>query len=563
VQGEQIVSDEWNGGRHDASGHDSAAADELERQAREALAEVRERIGDLGGRVRRVVERANAHWEASAAVPAPTSTEIQITAGARARALARRWVDVDFLVDPELAAGLSVHTLESAGVWRVEVRERGEARLLEERSEPYRGTQPAQGQPTLPVWDYVFPLTPEIEAGERRERLPGTGSVRACRTCNGTGQRPCRSCEGRGFVTCPRCRGRARLTCPRCRGRGQIPDAAAERRARSGMPYLQVHAERLAAEASERVADFAERMRQEWGVPLPPSREWMPSVAASGETVPCPDCMDGTQPCDCGNGKRVCAVCEGSGHEECSACKGTGRVVRHREVVRRFDTRVGVRALPVEERMASWVPQDVLARGRGESIWEGVLEEAGQVATPQGVPEHIWRAALAFAGSAPLSTPPQAASEADQGERRVLTRRLALVRLPLTRMEYGFAGQHFVVVAFGREGAERFWAETFPHRWSRVGRFLQALARDLSDLGSAAEPLPPPGRVSVIEEYRARKNGADTSLTPHSPSLAREGGEEAPAAQPPTVEATFNEAPDGETPATDTSAGAPSQTAEE
>jgi hypothetical protein len=548
------VSDDWNDGRDDASRDDSLTADELERQAREALAQIRERVGDLGSRVRRVVERANAHWEASAAVPAPHSAHIAVNAGARARALARRWADIDFLVDPDLAAGMSIHTLEDAAIWRAEVRERGETRTLEERTEPYRGVQPARTQPTLPLWDYAFPLTPEIEAGERRERLPGTESLRACRSCNGTGHQPCRSCEGRGFDTCPRCRGRARLTCARCRGRGRFPDAAAERRARSGMPYVQVHAERLAAEASERVADLAERLRQEWGVPLPPSREWVPTVTASTETVPCPECMDGTRPCDCGNGKRVCAVCEGSGHQECSACKGTGRVVGYREVVRRFDTRLGARALAPEESDASgWVPRDVLARGRGERVWEGALEDAGRADTPPGVPPEIWKAALAFAGSAPLGAVAEAPAATSQGtsqsERRVLSRRLALVRVPLTRLEYAFAGRHYTVTAFGAEGAERFWAEAFPHRWSRVGRFLQALARDLGEPGptvdSALDPtLPDHGRISALEDYRARKNGssaeaiappAPTTETPTPPPADTSAA--TPRTEPPSTEA--------------------------
>lgn len=501
------MGDEWNGRRNDAPGGAGASPDDLERQAREALALIRERVGDLGSRVRRVMERAGEHWDASAPAQAAGPGLPSVDAE-RARRLIDRWVSIDFLVDPDLLAGFALHTLEPGAIWRVEVRERGETRTIEERGEPYRGAQAQPTQPTqpiLPPWDYTFPLTPEIESGERRERLAGTDMVRACLVCNGTGHRPCHDCDGHGFVTCPQCRGRSRLSCPRCRGRGRVADPVAERRARSGTGYIQVQAERFAVEAGERVADFAERLRQDYGVPLPPAKEWMPVAPASGATIPCPDCVDGTIPCACGNGKRVCATCEGSGHAECQDCKGTGRVVRHRELVRRFDTRLSLRTLPLDERVTSWVPQDVLARGAGDRVWSGGLDAAATLATPSHVPLDTWKAALAFAGAAVVG------EAAGESARRIVSRQLALVRLPLARIEYTFAGHQYVVIAFGRPGAERFWAESFPPRWSRVGRFLRALSRDLSELGPPATERPaiterPDGTpVSMLEEYRARR----------------------------------------------------------
>ena len=114
--------------------------------------------------------------------------------------------------------------------------------------------------------------------------------VRACLRCNGTGHQSCHHCEGKGFVQCPVCHGRDSVTCRRCRGRGRIADAQAERRARASKSYLQVHAERLASDAAVRLADLSERLRQEHGVPLPPSSDWLPTAPASGETTPCPDC---------------------------------------------------------------------------------------------------------------------------------------------------------------------------------------------------------------------------------------------------------------------------------
>ncbi|HEX9058492.1 MAG TPA: hypothetical protein VF818_13270 [Ktedonobacterales bacterium] len=510
------MGEKWNGGRHDPSESDAPGADELERQAREALAQIRSRFGELGGRVRRVVERAGAHWEAAAPV-APAATSLGRSAGDRARALARRWADIDFLVDPELSIGLAVHGLEDAAQWRIEVRERGETRTLEERTAPYRGAEPAEAQPVRPLWDYDFPLTPEIDAGERRERLPGTGSVRACDTCGGTGQRTCHACEGRGRDTCPRCRGHARLACARCHGRGVIP------RTRSSAPGIQAHAERLAAEAGERVVDLAEHLRQDWGVPLPPTHEWTPPAMMPRETVPCPGCEGrGTVPCDCGTGERVCAHCEGTGHEDCPICKGGGRLVHHREIVRRFDTRLATRTLPMDAHSASWVPADVMARGTGEPVWSGGADRALAVEPPAEVPADVWKEALAFAHIAvPAAQSAQAGSDVD---RRVISRRLLILRVPLTRLEYEFAERQYVVVAFGVEGAERFWAETFPHRWSRVSRFLRAITRDLGEVPPSGANGQGEAQISALDDYRARKSDQqppDDASRPASGDLPR------------------------------------------
>lgn len=519
------MGNEWNGGRHDPSEHDTPTADELERQAREAIAEFRARVGDLGDRVRRVVERAGAHWEATAPVPAPGSG-VALGDGERARALARRWADIDFLVDPDLAAGLAVHRLEDASLWRIEVRERGETRMLEERTAPYRGDMPPQEQPILPLWDYSFPLTPEIEAGERHERLPGTGSVLACDACSGTGRRTCRTCEGRGSDVCPRCRGRARLTCPRCRGRGRVS------RTRVGMPHLQASAEQSAAGASERVLDFADRLRQDWHLPVPPAHDWLAPTSSTDDTIPCPDCENGTIACECDNGQRPCATCGGTGAQECPACKGSGRVVHHGEVIRRFDTRLGTHTLPLEDRMASWAPRDVLARGVGEPIWTGSVDDVSQATPPTQVPPAVWSQALTYVSSAFAKPSTRSTPSASESERRVIARQVSVVRLPLTRLEYEFAERHYVVVAFGTEGSERFWADSFPHRWSRVGRFLRAISRDLGEAEPPDTSSRPAGQISPLDAYRTRQSprvepAADAS---EGPAAERTG----PAADMPT-----------------------------
>ncbi len=483
-------------------------SDELERQARETVQAIRESVGELGARVRDAIERSSVIWDESQA-GLPSQPVVSEGLDSRARTLARRWASIDFLVDPELPDGMHVLGLEDDAVWKITVRERGETRVLSEGSESYRGQDVGQPGPVLPVWEYTFPTSPEIEAGERHERIAQSERVGACLRCNGTGHRPCAGCEGRGFVQCPVCHGRARIPCRRCRGRGRIADAAAERRARASKSYFQVRAERLAVDAGERLADFAERLRQDYGVPLPPSAQWAPQAPASGETIPCPDCVNGTVACDCGNGKRVCDVCHGTSVDTCSACGGSGRVLRFREVVRRFDTRLIGRTIPTGAAHASWVSDDMLRRATGEHIWEGSAD-ALALDAPLGVPEKVWASAheLAGIGSRPAIASPEHASSS-RGERRVIARRLRLDRVPLTRVTYTFVGQPFEFVAVGHAGAERFWAQLFPPRWGRVSRFFKALTRDLS-----GEPHPtsdqrllrrPNGMLSSLDEFRARR----------------------------------------------------------
>lgn len=497
------MGDDWNTNRDAFLGRPTSRdeiADELERQARETMRAIRESAGDLGAHVRQVMRRASELWD-EAAVEAPPETEdgdLKPEDVLRARTLATRWVRKDVLVDPELPESMHVVALRDAAAWRIELRERGETRRLEEGSEPYTGTQPPAPGPILPVWEYDFPATPDIESGERRERVAGTELLGACLVCNGTGHKSCTACDGKGFVRCPECRGNAKVPCKRCRGRGRIADSAAERKARASRGYFQVHAERLATDAAERLADFSERLRQDYGVPLPPSGQWAPLAPASGETIPCPDCTDGKVACGCGNGKRVCETCRGSGLAECAACSGSGRVIRFREVVRRFDTRTVDRV--VEPAGVAWFKPEMLKRAHGETAWEGNLAELGQNHRPAEVPADVWaraREMVAVAGTA-LEKP-----GADAGERRVLWRRVEVTRVPLTQVEYSYGGHPFTFVAAGANGSARFWADEFPPRWHRVGRFFKALLRDLN----SDRPSEPRGNgdVTDLEHYRTHR----------------------------------------------------------
>jgi hypothetical protein len=139
---------------------------------------------------------------------------------------------------------------------------------------------------------------------------------------------------------------------------------------------------------------------------------------------------------------------------------------------------------------------------------------------PSGVPASVWTQAQdllrEFSAVQQIQTASGAAPEAGsaspangESERRVISRRARLTRIPLTHVEYSFLGQPFAFLAVGRSGSERFWADTFPPRWSRVGRFFKALMRDLDMLGEPpTRPVQGPAEVAVLEEYRARRNGS-------------------------------------------------------
>ncbi|HET8906838.1 MAG TPA: hypothetical protein VFN11_07725 [Ktedonobacterales bacterium] len=525
------MGDDWTRWLRDAAPDREELTDELERQARETIRVFRDSMGDLGTRVRQVLGRANELWDATSGID-PDATGIRNLAPAnelRARALARRWVERDFLVDPELPDGMRTRALYETAVWKVELSERGETRALAEGSSPWTGTPPPPPSAILPVWDYIFPATPEIASGERRERLAGSELAGACLVCNGTGHRDCADCSGKGFIRCPDCQGKGRITCRRCRGRGRIADAAAERKARAAKGYFQVQAERLAVDAAEKLADFSERLRQDYGVPLPPSAQWAPTAPASGETIPCPDCLDGTIACSCKTGKRVCATCRGSGYSACTACDGSARVIRYREVVRRFDTRTIVRTvMPAKAEEAGWLTSAMIKRANEETAWEGALTDVVGEA-PLGVPAGVWAVARALVngGNGDRDNGQSIVAQADDLDRHVIGRRLRLTSVPVTHVEYTFDGRNFDFTSVGSGGAERFWADEFPARWTRMGRFFRAVVRDLNGERDDRKRLPG-GPPASLDAYRARSvrimpesteevAASDTLTTPITP----------------------------------------------
>ena len=187
--------------------------------------------------------------------------------------------------------------------------------------------------------------------------------------------------------------------------------------------------------------------------------------------------------------------------------------MRYRELVRRFDTRMTERTLPVTDpMMKEWFHDDMLRRAHGAVEWEGSLDAVGSAAPP-GIPDSVWQETVEFArgGERALTTSSPFQPVPQSGERHVLSRKVRLTRIPLVRVDYLFAGQPFAFVAVGSPGAERFWAQSFPPRWGRVSRFVKALARDLtrdaSHSSGSFQPKTFQG-LSSIEEFRARRDQA-------------------------------------------------------
>src|SRR5260370_17052187 len=92
--------------------------------------------------------------------------------------------------------------------------------------------------------------------------------------------------------------------------------------------------------------------------------------ATKGRTIPCPDCENGEVECTCGTGKRVCANCQGAKTETCVHCGGTGKVVRHYEIVRRFDLGVQSQLSP-----ANPIPEQYLTKSSGNLIYSAEVSE--------------------------------------------------------------------------------------------------------------------------------------------------------------------------------------------
>lgn len=464
--------------------------DDLDRQFQEAGRMFREGLNEFGGRLRQAFGRLNELWEES--VPFTPSRLTGSREEEYVRALAKKWTDQDFLVTPDLSENMAIRSWERADLWEVSVQTRWESRRFEVSTEPYTGQQPVNAGRILPVWDYDLAPIHDLRSQVVRERVPEGDELALCMSCNGTGRAPCSNCSGRGWQVCSDCKGRTRLRCPRCRGKGIIPDWA-QRKPSKG--FLQDQAEKLASSVADRASEVIDTVRDNVRqyVPLPEQGPY------TGERpkgmIPCPDCVEGEIDCTCGNGKRVCAVCQGSKNAPCPVCKGSGKVIRHREIVRRFEVR------PLTQTLGeSPIPMRVLRRAEGEVF--ATIEtraELERATPPAGVPEQVWTLAQEAARSGRQSIAP---------DERASLQVVELMRVPVVKVVYGYADEPFVFYAFGPEGKERFYAETFPPRWKRVERFVRALAQEV------VPPAPTGGQVSDLERYRQTREGSGRQRIP-------------------------------------------------
>ncbi len=463
--------------------------DELSRRLQEASRMVRDGLNQASGRMRQAFDRVNQLWEESA-VPAPS----RLTGShdeEYLRTLAKRWTAQDFLVTPDLSENMAVLSWDRTGVWEINVQTRWESRSFEINTEPYTTQKVVAGR-ILPVWDYELAPVTDLRSQVIRERVPEGDELALCLLCNGTGRSPCSHCSGRGWLVCSDCKGRTRVRCTRCKGKGMIPDWAAQKR-HSGKGFLQNQAEKLASSVADRAGEVVDAVRQY--VPLPD--QGGPSGERPKGMIPCPDCIDGEVDCSCGNGKRVCTVCQGTKSQACPACKGSGKVIRHRDIVRRFEVR------PYTQTFGETaIPARVLRRAEGQVVATLDTPEALEQSTPpENVPEQVWSAAQEAARLSRQNIAP---------DERATLQVVELMQIPVVRVAYIYGDEPYTFYAFGADGKEHFFAETFPTRWKRVERFVRSVAQEVMQPSQPARR----GQVSDFESYRQAREGSGRQRVP-------------------------------------------------
>ena len=458
------MGDEWQ------QGPDSGwpSQDDLDKRLDEIRRKVIEGTSEAQQRLKRVVDKASTYWQQTNTPlqpRQPTSAEEE-----RIRRLANRWSLGNWQLARELGTYMEPVSWTGDEVWQISTQTRWETRSMETVAEPYTGRAVGKPDPVLPIWDYELPAVTGMQAPETRTRLKGQDEVFSCTACNGTGRLLCAACTGRGWIICPDCKGRTRLRCPTCRGRGYVADWQSARK----KSFFQKQAENLARPVNEKVSDLFEGMRQQ-GVPFSNPIDTDP--ASKGPTVPCPDCVNGEIECTCGTGKRVCTSCQGSKTELCSHCGGTGKVVRHRELVRRFTFNTQSQFIG-----SSAIPEQSLEKASGDIVYNAEITEPLYAdAAPEGVPMDVWRTAVQIVQQA--STPPSGGSSNTTGSReetRASLQVLELVRIPYTKVDYRYADQDYVFYIYDVEDQEKFYADRYPARWDRIERLVRSITNDLT-----------------------------------------------------------------------------------
>ncbi|HKV60005.1 MAG TPA: hypothetical protein VJO32_17070 [Ktedonobacteraceae bacterium] len=490
------MGDEWQEGPEPDTEPGRPPQDDLDKRIEEIRRKVIETTSEAQQRIRRVVDRAGTYWQQTNTPlqpRQPSSVEEE-----RIRQLANNWSMGNWQIAKELGTYMDLVSWSEDEVWEISLQTRWETRSMETISEPYTGRPTGQPKALLPVWDYDLPAVTSLKAPESRVRLTGQDEVFACSACNSTGRLLCATCTGRGWVICPDCKGRTRLRCSTCKGRGYIADWQDTKK----KSFFQKRADNLTSSVGEKVSDIFEGIRQQ-GVPIGNPVDVDP--ANKGRTIPCPDCVNGEVECTCGTGKRVCATCQGAKTELCPHCGGTGKVVRYREIARRFDL-----ALQTQIFGSGAIPEQRLANATGDMVYSAEMNETLHPdAAPEGVPMDVWRAAVQMAQATGKSERANDSREQSRASLQVLE----LTRIPYTKVDYRYSDKDYVFYIYDVEGKEKFYADRYPARWDRVEKLFRSITNDLM-VPSTQDNVQQPGAAGdQVRGYRVPVEKPPYSIT--------------------------------------------------
>ncbi|GLV58648.1 hypothetical protein KDH_54780 [Dictyobacter sp. S3.2.2.5] len=465
------MGDQWDQNPNNNTGGPSQ--DDIDRQLKEIRRMVAQGANEAQVRLKRVIDKAGDYWQ-QVQTPPSAPRPVSSVEEQRLRQLVNEWSNENWRVARELGTYMDIISTGVSEIWQASLETRWETRSLEIISEPYTGRSVSRPRPLLPVWDYELAEVTGLKAPATRTRLEGMDEVVSCTSCNSTGHVLCSGCNGRGWIVCPECKGRTKKRCTTCRGRGYISDwTPGEKKS-----FFKKQADSVTSSVGNKFSDLFDNIRQQ-GVPIPNPVDTDP--ASKGPTVPCPDCINGEVNCSCGNGKRVCTTCQGAKMSLCSNCSGTGKVVRHREVVRRFDLRSQTRFIG-----DSVIPAQQLEKAQGDLIYSAEINENLQLdAVPDMVPFDVWRTTVEMVESERKVVDKPGLDP--QAFPRPTLQVVELIRIPYTTVRYRFVDQEYVLYIYDIEGNEKFYSDRFPARWDRVERLVKAITTDLRMPGQIQE----------------------------------------------------------------------------
>jgi len=482
------MGDQWDQDPKNNTG--GLSQDDIDRQLKEIKRVVTQGASEAQVRLKRVMDKAGDYWQQVQSPPA-TPRQASSVEEHRLRQLVNEWSNENWRVARELGTYMDILSTSVSEVWQASLETRWETRTLEIVSEPYAGRPINRPRPLLPAWDYELAEVTGLKAPTTRTRLEGMDEIVSCTSCNSTGHVLCSGCNGRGWIVCPECKGRTKKRCTTCRGRGYVSDwTPGEKKS-----FFKKQAENMTSSVGNKFSDLFENIRQQ-GVPIPNPVDTDP--AGKGPTVPCPDCVNGEVNCSCGNGKRVCTTCQGAKMSLCSNCGGTGKVVRHREITRRFDLRSQTRFIG-----DSVIPVQQLEKAQGDLIYSAEINDNLHLdAVPDMVPFDVWRTTVEMVEAERKIVDKPGLDP--QAFPRPTLQVVELVRIPYTIVRYRFADQEYVLYIYDTEGNEKFYSDRFPARWDRVERLVKAITADLRVPGQISEnnQQPDPNAHTYSGGYR-------------------------------------------------------------